>query len=91
MGKREYREHIEINNYWLERFDFLEEDYPTCFVCGKVERLEKCHMIPKALGGSDTVDNLVLLCNEHHREAEKGKIDREYLFRLSEEREEGKI
>lgn len=32
--------------------------------------------------------NLICLCNKHHREAEEGKIDREYLFKLAEEREE---
>nr|DAI37823.1 MAG TPA: HNHc [Caudoviricetes sp.] len=29
-------------------------------------KLNRCHIIPKALGGNDTADNLFLLCNECH-------------------------
>ncbi len=32
--------------------------------------------------------NLIALCNEHHREAEQCKIDREYLFDLARKRED---
>ena len=70
----------EINNYWLDRFHQLEEDYPICFVCGKDKRLEKCHLIPKALGGSNEVDNLVLLCNEHHKQAPNISLDKEIML-----------
>lgn len=35
--------------------------------------------------------NLIALCNTCHREAEQGKIDKEYLFRLANAREDGKI
>lgn len=31
--------------------------------------------------------NLICLCNEHHRLAEEGKIKREYLFKLVEDRD----
>jgi HNH endonuclease len=30
------------------------------------EGLERCHLAPRAKGGSDSVDNLVLLCRECH-------------------------
>ena len=37
---------------------------PTeCWKCGSHSHLEACHIIPKMLGGSDKVDNLVILCN----------------------------
>jgi HNH endonuclease len=32
-------------------------------------RLQRCHIIPKALGGEDTPSNFVLLCSECHQEA----------------------
>lgn len=32
-------------------------------------KLERCHIIPKALGGPDTPDNLFLLCPSCHRES----------------------
>ena len=75
----------DINNYWLSRFDNLEEDYPTCFVCGKDKHLERCHLIPKALGGSYDVDNLVLLCNEHHKQAPNLALDKEVMLKWIEE------
>ena len=31
--------------------------------------------------------NLISLCNEHHRLADEGKIDKDYLFKLAEARE----
>ena len=60
---------VEINNYWLTEFDHLEEDYPTCFVCGEEHGLELCHLIPKAKGGSNDPSNIVLLCRRCHSEA----------------------
>lgn len=60
---------IKINNYWLSEFGYLEEDYPTCFVCGETHHLEVCHLIPKALGGTKDPDNVVLLCRRCHSKA----------------------
>ena len=78
----------EINNYWLERFWRLEEDYPTCFVCGKDEKLEKCHLIPKALGGNNDINNLVLLCNEHHKQAPNTSLSKEIMLKWIEDEAE---
>ena len=33
-------------------------------------------------------DNLICLCKEHHTEADEGKIDKEYLFKLVKERKD---
>lgn len=71
---------VDINNYWLHRFDYLEKDYPICFVCGKRYSLEKCHLIPRALGGSDNVENLVLLCIEHHKKAPNIGLGKEIML-----------
>ena len=32
--------------------------------------------------------NLICLCQEHHKQAEIGKIDRDYLYRLARQRED---
>ena len=78
---------IKINNYWLEEFYFLEKDEPACFICGKEERLEMCHLSPKTLGGSNDFDNLVLLCKRCHSKAPNIKIKEimlEYIHKESE-------
>ena len=79
---------IEINNYWLGRFGRLEEDYPTCFVCGTDKKLERCHLIPRALGGSDDIDNLVLLCQVHHKQAPNLSISKDIMLKWIEEEAE---
>ena len=45
------------------------EGHQRCWRCGYERNLQKCHIVPKALGGSDGPDNLVLLCLQCHREA----------------------
>ena len=37
------------------------------------------HITPVAEGGTDTEDNLILLCPNHHKQADLGIIDRETL------------
>jgi len=46
-----------------------EDALEHCWRCGHESNLEKCHIVPKSLGGSDDVSNLVLLCNRCHKEA----------------------
>jgi hypothetical protein len=41
-----------------------------CFACGSEVGTQRCHIVPKSLGGSDMVDNLHLLCKECHLESE---------------------
>jgi hypothetical protein len=38
-------------------------------ICGCTRRLQLDHVIPLALGGTSTVDNLRILCQAHHFEA----------------------
>ena len=44
-----------------------------CFVSfsqrGESESGNRCHIVPSMLGGSDSKENLILLCNRCHREA----------------------
>ncbi|MBM3261888.1 MAG: HNH endonuclease [candidate division Zixibacteria bacterium] len=39
--------------------------------CGETERLEAHHLLPRSLGGENTLENGITVCREHHR--------REYL------------
>lgn len=69
----------QIHQYWMENskvheselnFDWADGE-THCWNCGstKAKRLQKCHIIPYALGGEDTASNYVLLCFECHHEA----------------------
>lgn len=41
-----------------------------CWACAKqTTHVQRCHVVPAALGGTDTPDNLVLLCADCHVEA----------------------
>ena len=76
--------------------EIREESKYLCSVCIEEGRytydtLEVHHIEPIEQNYERRLDNynLICLCNEHHRKAEEGKIDREYLFKLVEKREEG--
>ena len=64
-----------IVNYWSSResecglgADWAEA-HERCWRCGYKSTLQRCHIVPRALGGSDEPSNLVLLCHRCHREA----------------------
>jgi len=46
-----------------------------CAVCGFDEVVEVHHIIPRYLNGSDNIDNLILLCPNHHALADRGMIN----------------
>jgi 5-methylcytosine-specific restriction endonuclease McrA len=41
---------------------------------------EVCHIIPAHAGGQMTLENLILLCPNHHQMYDKGLIPRESLL-----------
>ena len=53
-----------------------KRDNNCCAVCGRwVENGHKPHhVIPKSHGGGDTLENLVLLCDNCHYEVHHGKL-----------------
>jgi Zn finger protein HypA/HybF involved in hydrogenase expression len=75
----------QITDYWIENNNINEEflnfdwseAHTHCWNCGdnkhrsskKKSELERCHIIPHSLGGSDLPENYVLLCKECHKEA----------------------
>lgn len=48
--------------------DYLGLDEPICLICWQAP-VERAHVVPKSLGGSNDVRNFALLCSRHHREA----------------------
>ena len=65
----------EISDYWAQNFDEsgLSVDWTEatslCWRCAHKRNLQRCHIIPRALGGSEEPSNLVLLCAQCHSEA----------------------
>ena len=75
----------QISDYWVKNNNISEaelnfdwsDSYTHCWNCGDnkyrksklTPSLERCHIIPDALGGSDLPNNYVLLCKECHAEA----------------------
>lgn len=76
----------EIVSYWETRIyegdlgvDWCDAE-KRCWRCGCERRLEKCHIIPHALGGKDDISNLILLCNRCHKEAPNSN-DEKYIWK----------
>ncbi|MCM3711484.1 HNH endonuclease [Sporosarcina luteola] len=64
----------QIVNYWFSIVDESDlsvdasEAQERCWRCGCEARLERCHIVPKSLGGTNSPENLVLLCKRCHNE-----------------------
>jgi 5-methylcytosine-specific restriction endonuclease McrA len=64
------------NRAWHEpgatraRRKVLERD-GACVVCGATEHLEAHHVVAARHGGATSPENLVVLCSDCHREAER--------------------
>ena len=62
-----------IHEYWLVHaeacgFGHQMEEEPACFACG-CPAFERAHIVAASNGGTNTCDNLVLLCGRCHWEA----------------------
>lgn len=52
----------------------------VCMVCGwAAAETDLHHIVPRAKGGRDTFDNIILLCPNDHRLADRGKLKRHVL------------
>ena len=64
--------HRAIARAWLATF-VIDLGEPSCMACGSIRKkwrdLERAHLVPKALGGTDVPENIVLLCNRCHHDA----------------------
>ncbi|ATU67004.1 HNH endonuclease [Piscinibacter gummiphilus] len=67
--------HGEVVGYWSANADEcgLSVDWAEaerlCWRCAQGRQLQRCHIVPRALGGSELPSNLVLLCAQCHAEA----------------------
>lgn len=67
-----------ISAYWQPRIDDLgvfhdwqgELNHNECFACGDDRRVQRCHIVPAARGGSHDEWNLMLFCPNCHEESE---------------------
>lgn len=50
----------------------------VCAVCGWTETTnDVCHIVPRKRGGENTFENIVMLCPNHHRMLDSGKMTRD--------------
>ncbi|MGB1305850.1 HNH endonuclease [Pseudoalteromonas marina] len=58
---------VKVFNHWSKILD-VEIISKKCFACKSLDThvLERCHIMPKNLGGEDTVENIHLLCRHCH-------------------------
>lgn len=58
-------------NYWSGAYDqeWEEDTWSACVKAWKRLPLQRCHVVPRALGGSASPGNIVLLCRKCHDRA----------------------
>jgi hypothetical protein len=77
--------HREIVNYWAKHQDECglsvdwSEAEKLCWRCAHKRMLQRCHITPRSLGGSESPSNLVLLCAQCHAEA-PNVADQEFMW-----------
>jgi len=86
------------NTYdWIKKsLEIRERSNYLCEVCKQeniytYDNLEVHHIVKINEDDTRLLDNynLVCLCQEHHKKADRGEIDKEYLFKLAKIREDG--
>jgi hypothetical protein len=76
----------EIVDYWSRNQEEcgLSVDWAEagelCWRCAQGRKLQRCHIVPRALGGSEEPSNLVLLCAQCHAEA-PNVADPEFMWK----------
>ena len=83
------------NNWHKKSEEIRKASNYICSVCREEGRythtvLEVHHITPIEEDRDRLLDNynLICLCQEHHKQAEIGKIDRDYLYQLARDRED---
>lgn len=56
---------------WDLRCSELKNEYLVCIQCGSSKSLHVHHKIPLSKGGNHTLNNLILLCEKHHKQVHK--------------------
>lgn len=65
---RECVEYWECKVYEGDLGTDFSEATTNCWRCGHLRKLQKCHIIPKSLGGEDKPENIIPLCYQCHDE-----------------------
>lgn len=53
--------------------------YMECEICKFNRYIERCHIIPKRLGGRNDEDNMLYLCPNHHKLLDNMLLDKEEI------------
>jgi 5-methylcytosine-specific restriction endonuclease McrA len=78
---KETRKERKARTYYSKQ-EVLERDESRCLVCGFSECVDVHHIVSLANGGNSFPENLISLCPNHHRLADRGKIPANDLRRL---------
>lgn len=76
----------ECVDFWIDKIDECDlgtdfsEATTNCWRCGYLRKLQKCHIIPKSLGGEDKPENIIPLCLQCHDEMPDVR-DKEEVFK----------
>ena len=83
-----------IWNYWKSKYEagelkgdkwsyVFEDEEMVCFACcyyGSGVSIQRCHIIPHSVGGSEDVSNLHLLCGGCHQKTEGFAIKNKEIY-----------
>ena len=50
-----------------------------CAICSSIRYIEKCHIIPRRIGGDESKTNLINLCPNHHKLLDNGLLNNEEM------------
>ena len=85
----------QLNSWHMKSEEIRKKSSYLCSICREEGRyiykgIEVHHITPIKEDKDRVLDNynLICLCQEHHKEAEIGKIDRDYLYLLARQRED---
>lgn len=63
------------NDHLKAQKDGKERDMNTCQICGSTKHARGHHIIDVQYGGSSDKDNIVTLCDDHHKKVHAKKIN----------------
>lgn len=69
MTKNRTHEHLKAQKHGKER------DAYTCQICGSKDNVQGHHIIDVHFNGAASDENIISLCNQHHKKVHAGKID----------------
>ena len=49
-------------------YNIVNESGDCCYACGRITKLQRCHIVPHSCGGSEDNNNLFLMCEHCHSE-----------------------